>query len=116
MEKRKKSEKRQRNKFISIRATESEKQMFIDLASQSGLTPADYFRKSALHMLPLKPTIETKLLSQMLANWGRIGNNLNQVAKHYNAGNATDQKIGLELIEIVKDIRTDLRKSLGYDM
>jgi len=116
MAKRKKSEKRQRNKFITVRATDAEKQAFLDLAQKSGLSPADYFRKSTLGSKPLKPTIDTKLLAKMLAEWGRIGSNLNQIARHYNSGTPTDQALGQEIIAKIEDIRTDLRKSLGYDM
>ena len=116
MKQRKKSEKRQRNKFIIFRATEEEKQTFLDLASQSGLSPADYFRKSTLGTKPLKPTNDTKLLAKMLSEWGRIGSNLNQIARHYNSGTATDQLLGREIIDKVEGIRTDLRKALGYDL
>jgi hypothetical protein len=116
MSQRKKSEKRQRNKFISIRATDEEKQHFLDLAKKSGLTPADYFRKSALKSKPLKPTHDRTLLIKLLANWGRLGNNLNQIAKHYNSGNPTDQAIGQEIISKVENIRRDLRKALGHDL
>ena len=116
MSQRKKSEKRQRNEFISIRATKEEKRHFLDLAEKSGLTPADYFRKSALKSKPLKPTHDRTLLIKLLADWGRLGNNLNQIAKHYNSGNPTDQAIGQEIIRKVEIIRKKLRKALGHDL
>jgi hypothetical protein len=116
MAKRKKSEKRQRNKFIIFRATEEEKHAFLEKAKQSGLTPADYFRKSTIGSKPLKPTIDTTLLAKLLADWGRLGNNLNQIAKHYNSGNPTDQALGQEIIRKVEIIRRLIRKAMGYDM
>ena len=115
MEKRKKSETRKRTDYIRFRVTPEEKKAFLQRCDDAGLTPADYMRKSALKMRPLKPTVDTKLLAQMLSEWGRIGNNLNQLARHYNAGNSADQEIGRELIKIVRGIRSDIRKGLGHD-
>lgn len=116
MEKKKRSEKRQRNDLVQFRLTKEEKQEFLARCKQSGLNGADYFRKTALKSKPLKSGLDTKLLVQLLSSWGKIGSNLNQIAKHYNGGNPTDQAIGQSLIDEVKSIRTDLRKALGYDL
>lgn len=115
MENKKRSDKRKRTEKIYFRVTPEEKDAFNIRCENAGLSPSDYLRKSALKMRPLKPTTDTKLLAQMLSEWGRIGNNLNQLARHYNAGNAADQKIGRELVEIVSGIRADIRKGLGHD-
>jgi len=116
MEKKKRSEKRKRNELVQFRLTAEEKEEFTRRCETLGLSGADYFRKSALKSKPLKSGSDTALLIKLLGSWGKIGGNLNQIAKHYNSGNTTDQTIGQSLIEKVDIIRTDLRKALGYDL
>ena len=116
MHKRKRSEKRKRTELIQIRMTKEEKAAYLLRCKNAGLTSADYFRKSALKAKPLQPTIDTGVLVKLLASWGKMGNNLNQMAKHFNSGNPTDQALGKELVEKVEAIRLEIRQALGHDM
>ena len=112
----KKSDKRKRTEKIYFRVTPEEKSDFILRCENAGLTPADYLRKSALKTRPLNPTTDKQLIVKLLADWGRMGNNLNQIARHYNEGSPTDAELGQELIEVVRAVRVDIRKALGHDM
>lgn len=116
MQTKKRSEKRKRTELIQIRMTKDEKAEYLLRCKKAGLTSADYFRKSAMKAKPLQPTIDTSLLVQLLASWGKMGNNLNQIAKHYNSGNPTDQALGKELVEKVEAIRLEIRQALGHDL
>lgn len=116
MDKKKRSEKRKRNELVQFRLTKEEKEEFNRRCEALGLSGADYFRKSALKSKPLKSGSDTALLIKLLASWGKIGGNLNQIAKHYNSGNPTDQVMGEELIKKVDSMRKDLRQALGYDL
>jgi len=116
MRNKKRSEKRKRTELIQIRMTKDEKAEYLLRCKKAGLTSADYFRKSAMKAKPLQPTIDTTLLIKVLATWGKMGSNLNQIAKHYNGGNPTDQALGKELVEKVEAIRLQIRQVLGYDL
>tara|TARA_R110002111_G_scaffold140208_3_gene206197 strand:+ start:403 stop:696 length:294 start_codon:yes stop_codon:yes gene_type:complete len=96
--------------------TKDEKTKYLLRCEKAGLTPADYFRKSAMKTKPLQPTTNTGLLVKILASWGKMGNNLNQIAKHYNSGNEIDQAIGKELVQKVESIRLEIRQALGHDL
>lgn len=114
--KKKRSEKRQRNELVQFRLTAEEKQDFLERCEQAGLSGADYFRKTALKSKPLKSGAETALLIKLLASWGKIGGNINQIAKHYNSGHPTDSALGQSLLAKIETMRTDLRQALGYDL
>lgn len=116
MQNKKRSEKRKRTELVQFRMTKEEKAAFLLRCKNAGLTAADYFRKSAMKSKPLQPTIDITMLVKLLASWGKMGNNLNQIAKHYNSGNVTDQAIGKELIEKVETIRLEIRQALGHDL
>lgn len=116
MQGKKRSEKRKRTELVQFRMTKKEKAEYLLRCEKAGLTAADYFRKSAMKSKPLQPTIDTTMLVKLLASWGKMGNNLNQIAKHYNSGNVIDQTIGQELIKKVEAIRLEIRQALGHDL
>ncbi|MEE9361963.1 MAG: MobC family plasmid mobilization relaxosome protein [Cellulophaga sp.] len=116
MQGKKRSEKRKRTELVQFRMTKEEKSEYLLRCKKAGLTAADYFRKSAMKSKPLQPTIDTAMLVKLLASWGKMGNNLNQIAKHYNSGTATDQVIGQELVKKVEAIRLEIRQALGHDL
>jgi Bacterial mobilisation protein (MobC) len=86
---RKKSEARQRQKQIKIRCTAEEFNAAAANAAQSGLSTAAYARAAMLgnagprskSRLP----VDAQILRQVLAQHGRYGNNLNQIAYILNA-------------------------------
>lgn len=83
-----------RTKRAEIRLTEAEEITLIGLASDSGLSLSDLIRKVALGS---KPRIqmanpERAALIKGLAELGKIGSNVNQIAKALNTDLATRQK------------------------
>jgi hypothetical protein len=86
---RKKSEHRQRNKQIKIRCTTDEFNDAAAYATEAGLSTAAYARAAMLgnagpRSKPRLP-VDAALLRQVLAQHGRYGNNMNQIAYVLNA-------------------------------
>jgi hypothetical protein len=86
---RKKSEHRQRHKQIKIRCTTEEFNAAASNAAQSGLSTSAYARAAMLgdagpRSKPRLP-VDAALLRQVLAQHGRYGNNMNQIAYVLNA-------------------------------
>ena len=86
---RKKSETRQRQRQIKIRCTTEEFNAAAANAAQSGLSVSGYARTAMLgnagaRAKPRLP-VDARLLRQVLAQHGRYGNNLNQIAYVLNA-------------------------------
>ena len=75
-----------RVKRIEIRLTETEEVCLIDLAKERGLSLSDHVRQVVLNCKPRiqKATPERAVLIKGLGDLGRVGNNLNQIAKALN--------------------------------
>ena len=88
------TDKRQRGETVTVRLTKDERETLDALASRSGLAAGAFMRASAFGdagpRAQRRPPVDHKALKQLLGQWGRIGNNLNQIAKHLNAGDPID--------------------------
>lgn len=82
------SEKRQRTASILIRLTDEERAAVEDAASRAGLTLASYARGQMLGgpqpRAGRRPPIETRQLARILGELGKIGSNINQLARAKN--------------------------------
>jgi hypothetical protein len=86
----KRSERRQKGRVLTLRVSEAEQQEIEVLAEREGLTVGSYVRSRALShpttRAVRRPTVEVQLLSQLLAQLGRVGSNLNQITRRVNSG------------------------------
>ena len=85
------SEKRKRPCLLSVRMTDAEFTEVNSKAEAVELTPASYARSMLLDMpaprAVRRPAVERENVARVLAQLGKIGSNLNQIAHHMNAGN-----------------------------
>ena len=113
-----KSEKRQRTKIINFRVLPEELNLFQQRCQASGLSKSDYFRQTCLDSKPLRkrkaPTTDTAALLHLLGQIGRLGNNLNQIAKAQNMGYLSTHGELNEALTELKSLRLQIRKALGY--
>lgn len=91
-----------RNKRIEIRVSPRECALIDSYARTSGYNSrAQYLRESGLrdrsqvNDIPMRKALQA---AQYEIN--RLGNNVNQIAKHLNAGNAIDEETRLVLLQI----------------
>ena len=114
------SSKRQRTKFVIARLTPDEHADITALADKRGMSPGALIRQTLLNVRPARyrrPTVDAKLLAQVLAEVGKIGSNINQIAYHLNAGRPGDRVEG-SLEESLRELlewRTALMQALGYE-
>ena len=84
------SSKRQRTKGAMVRLTPVESAALHDRARRAGLSTGAYLRACALGdsgpRAKRAPPLNRELLGDALASLNRVGNNLNQIAKHLNTG------------------------------
>lgn len=111
------SETRQRKKVLLIRLTEAEQAQLVEAADRAGLTLASYARKMLLSAPPprqgRRPPADKVELGRIVAHLGKIGGNLNQLARAANTGVAVD---GVALAEEMGELavtRALLRAALG---
>ena len=88
------SNKRQRAKLAVLRLTEAEAADLQDRARRAGLSTSAYLRACALGdsgpRAQRAPPVNRELLSEALVSLNRVGNNINQIAKHLNSGGHPD--------------------------
>lgn len=76
---------------ISVRFSETEREILVRQAEKSCLTVSEYIRASVLgagYISTIDP-VKRQLLQDINRELSRQGNNLNQIAKHLNAGAAS---------------------------
>jgi len=85
---RKKSENRQRTKCLPVRLTPAEHSYLKEIAASSGLKMGAYIRQSifgsAGERAQRAPSPDKEVLAMLLAHIGKIGGNVNQLAKRAN--------------------------------
>lgn len=91
----KKSEKRLRTEVIFARVTPDEKAAFLARADRAGMATAAFMRAVAIGepgpRARRRPPVDHVAIRQLLGELGRVGNNLNQIARALNS----EEKIGL---------------------
>lgn len=114
------SETRQRTKRRSVRFTADEFNRIADRADNSGLGFAAFMRAAALDgnagpRAQRRPPADHKALRQLLGHVGRIGNNVNQIARALNAGEKASLSELREALGAYLDIRNAIFAALGKD-
>ena len=88
------SETRRRTKVLQVRLSEAEFASIEDMAAAALLTPAALVRQQLLDAPPpraaRRPSVEAEQVARVLAQLGKIGSNLNQIAHSLNAGRSVN--------------------------
>jgi hypothetical protein len=80
------SETRKRNRVFTIRLNPQEADTVRRKANENGHSIAALLRSSLLHVRLPHSRIDRLELARLLAELGKIGSNVNQIAHHVNAG------------------------------
>ncbi|MFQ5443028.1 MAG: plasmid mobilization relaxosome protein MobC [Nitrospinales bacterium] len=111
------SETRKRQHRVTVRLTEAEHAELSKRADNSRLTLAGYFRSATLDTPPppqsRRQPVDRKELGKLLGAIGRIGNNINQLAKVANAGSWPESKSLHKACDDIRWIRRKLMEALG---
>lgn len=113
------SEKRARTAHLTIRLTPEERASIEASAERAGLTAGSYARQTVLGAPPprqvRRPTVEKLLLSKLLGQLGKIGGNLNQLAKATNQGMVVYQNEILVALGGLRVVRDAIMVALGRE-
>jgi hypothetical protein len=110
------SEKRRRHHTKLIRFDDDELAQVEESASRAGLTLSSYGRAQMLGAPAprsvRRPPFEKELLAKVLGQLGRIGGNLNQVAKAVNTTGAEEEEVRAVVAE-VRAAAQEIMRALG---
>jgi hypothetical protein len=113
------SERRNRPKSVLTRLTEDEYAELTSMAEATGLTRADYLRSAGLEKKPLgikrRPAADHVELTRILKQFGKIGSNLNQIARNMNRGRREDEAFVRDSLKSVVEMKDALFAALGID-
>lgn len=88
------------------------------MADKAGLSMASLIRNGTLNLKPprasRRPTVNHRAVAQLLGQLGKIGSNLNQLAKHANAGKVQKNSIELAIRDLL-ELRTACLQALGQE-
>jgi hypothetical protein len=118
--KRKRSETRHRQRQLTIRLDADEWRMLQTRAEQAGVSLAGYSRAVLLSAKPLrasrKPSVDTVQLAQTLAQLGKIGGNINQLAKLAHLGGWPDRADLAAASAAVRQSCDAILRALGFTL
>ncbi|MGO9986809.1 MAG: plasmid mobilization protein [Rhodomicrobium sp.] len=110
------SETRQRTVIVQIRFTPEERTLLDEAASRAGLTISSYARARLIgRSLPrsvARPSIDRELMARLIGQLGKIGSNLNQIARAANMNIASMRDLDAALREAA-EFRAAIRPFLG---
>jgi hypothetical protein len=111
------TEKRIRDRSLTIRLSADERIVVDEAADRAGLTAGSYARQAILGAPAprqvRRPPIERRELARLLGELGKIGGNLNQLARAANSGTVLDGvEIGAALAGL-RDVRAAVLAALG---
>lgn len=116
-----KSDERARQKAVLVRLTDEEYELLSVLAANVNLKRAPYLRLKGLGDAGPRSKRESrpdeKELARILGQLGKIGSNVNQLAKQANTGGigTVNMVVLSETLQSVSDMRAVVMEALGYD-
>ena len=108
-----------KERFIGFRVTEDLYQVIETEASQAKMSVSEYCRSVATNkriILKKEIIFNSPELLTALSNLGKIGSNLNQIARHLNEGYSMDSVMKKELMQCItelRNIREDVKEMAG---
>jgi len=111
------SDKRQRGETVTVRLTKDERAALETLSSRSGMAAGAFMRAAAFGdagpRARRRPTADHRTLRQLLGECGRIGNNINQIARRLNQGETVSLPEIKEALAAYRLIRDAIFTALG---
>lgn len=104
---------------ITFRLTDAEADMLFDTAKEAGLSCSEYIRKQLLEkQVNIKYEIVADItdLNKLTAEVGKIGNNLNQIAKYFHTGGIRSKAMQDEISECIAklySLRSEILRLAG---
>lgn len=111
------SDKRQRGKIMAFRCFDEEFNAIAAKADKAGLSSGAFMRAAALGdagpRAQRRPPADHKALRQLLGQAGRIGNDINQIARALNSEEKANLPELQEALRAINDIRNGILDALG---
>ena len=107
-----------RDKYLQIRLTADEAEQIKVRAGTLGTST--FLRQLALSQKIEVPKAKARKIihaadPELVRHVAWIGNNMNQIAKHLNSGNAVDNEVLVELVTMQATLESEIERILSHD-
>lgn len=113
------TETRQRNVTVTVRMTAEERNRLETLSAKSGLAAGAFMRAASLNDPGLRsrrrPPADHVALRKLLGELGRVGNNINQIARALNTGEEIEPAELREAMTAYLELRDAIFIALNMD-
>ena len=103
----KKEKNLKRSNIITLKLTDIELAVLNEAADVTGLSRSEYLRKFLLEKQinhQIEVVADMNDLRKLVSEYGKIGSNLNQIAKHFNSGGSQSRAIENEIHQCITDL------------
>ena len=93
--------------IISMKLTDAEMELLTKVASRANVSRSEYLRNLLLNkkMTPkYEVIVDIEDIKNLTAEYGKIGSNLNQIAKHFNSGGEYSLSMQDDLYQCIYDL------------
>ena len=107
MASKKKEKNLKRSNIITLKLTDIELAVLNETADVTGLSHSEYLRKLLLEKQinhQIEVVADMNDLRKLVSEYGKIGSNLNQIAKHVNSGGSQSRAIKNEIHQCITDL------------
>lgn len=108
--------------LIQLRTTEEDKKTLTDLAKEAGMNMTDFIKSRVFEYAPKTrvATFDREILIKLLAELGRVGSNVNQIAKVMNTEKKTFYTVSVRediirgVLATVQTVTSNIYKQINY--
>lgn len=96
-----------KTKDVHLRMNKTEYTLLIERARASDLTVSEFVRNALNNqnvIIKYEITADVPEIKQLISQFGKIGNNLNQIARYFNQGGIISSEMKKEIRKALRDI------------
>lgn len=114
-----KEKSQKRNNIVSVKLTQAEMEYLTKLADNAKLSKSELIRNMLLDKtikVTYEVVVESSEIQELIGAYGKIGSNLNQIAKYYNSGGERSLAMEDEIRQCISslfELRKKVLKVLG---
>ena len=105
--------------FVAVRLTDVELNLLDQGAACFSISRSEYLRKLLLEKQihhQIEVVADMNDLRKLVSEYGKIGSNLNQIAKHFNSGGSQSRAIENEIHQCITDLFLLRKRILYYEL
>ena len=103
----KKDESLTKNKDVHLRMSETEYEIFLERSTASNMTVSNFIRNALDRqnvIIKYEITADVPDIKKLIGELGKIGSNLNQIARYFNQGGIISSEMRKEIKKSLRDI------------